>query len=292
MRGSVGIDMHVCSRKSPFLATVAQSSAMLLHVDAREQRKARREVVAQLTAEREARGRNKKGASRFRRIRRRVGAVLIELLAPKLLRLMSWTWRIERTGAQGIELLHSERSFICTMWHGRMLTLMPIKMHCKRGIGVLVSPSEDGGLAKRALDQFGYKVVRGSLSKRGATAMREMHHLVESGGRLVITPDGPRGPRHSINSGAAWLSRATGAPILPVSVAMDRAWRFRSWDRMTIPKPFAKVSVHYGDPITIGKDTPDDVLETRSTELRSSMIAAEQSAFEALAAESDIEPSA
>lgn len=257
-------------------------------MDAREQRRARREVVARLTADREAQGRNKKSRSRFRRFRRRVGTVLIESLAPLILRLIARTWRVERTGDAGIELQRSDRPWVCMMWHGRMLTLMPIKHHCRRNIGVLVSPSDDGGLAKRALDKFRYQVVRGSLSKRGAAAMREMHDLLAANGQLVITPDGPRGPRHSVNTGAAWLSRATGVPILPVSTAMSRAWRFKSWDRMCIPKPFAKVIVHYGDPVQIPEDADDDTLEKVATELRTRMIEEERAAFARLEVESDL----
>ncbi|MFT4840496.1 MAG: lysophospholipid acyltransferase (LPLAT)-like uncharacterized protein [Planctomycetota bacterium] len=257
-------------------------------MDAREQRQARRETVAKLTAEREAQGRNKAGRKRFRRFRRRLGTVLVEWLAPLILRLIARTWRIERTGEAGLELLRSERPWVCTMWHGRMLALMPVKLHCRRNIGVLVSPSDDGGLAKRALDKFRYQVVRGSLSKRGATAMREMHELLAADGQLVITPDGPRGPRHSINAGAAWLARATGVPIIPVSTAMSRAWRFKSWDRMCIPKPFARVLVHYGDPVTIDKNADDALLEVVSSDLRTKMIAAERAAFGQLEVESDL----
>lgn len=257
-------------------------------MDAREQRQARRTVVAKLTAEREAKGRNSVSRSRFRRWRRRLGAVLAEFLAPLVLRLIARTWRIERSGEAGLELFLSERPWVCTTWHGRMLTLMPVKHHRSRNIAVLVSPSDDGGLAKRALNKFGYQIVRGSLSKRGATAMREMHDLLTADSQLVITPDGPRGPRHSINTGAAWLARATGVPIVQISTAMSRAWRFKSWDRMCIPKLFARVIVHYGDPITVDKHADDALLEVVSSELRTKMIASERAAFARLKVESDL----
>jgi lysophospholipid acyltransferase (LPLAT)-like uncharacterized protein len=273
----------------PFLTT---PTTLILHaaatVDAREQRQARRAVVAQLTAERETQGRNSSSRSRFRRWRRRLGSVLAEFLAPLILRLIARTWRIEYTGETGLELFRGKRPWVGTMWHGRMLTLMPIKRHCRRNISVLVSPSDDGGLAKRALDKFGYRVVRGSMSKRGATAMREMRELLTADGQLVITPDGPRGPRHSINTGAAWLARATDVPIIPISTAMSRAWRFKSWDRMCIPKLFARVIVHYGEPVTIDKHSDDALLEVVSSELRTKMIASERAAFARLRVESDL----
>lgn len=246
-------------------------------------------MVAARSAEREARGRNKKSASRLRKLRRKVGAALIETLAPWILRALARTWRVTKTGEAGRALLHSDERWICAMWHGRMLTLMPIRGHCRRGLSVLVSPSEDGGLANRALDKFGYAAVRGSLSKRGARAMREMHEALMAGKALTITPDGPRGPRHMVNIGPAWLARATGAPLLTVSVAMDRAWRLRSWDRMTIPKPFARVRIHYGDPVEVPADCSDDALEEISAAMRERLLAGELDAFEALGVAPDLD---
>ncbi len=261
-------------------------------MDARAQRKARRGLVAQRSAEREAQGRNKKHRSAFRKFRRRVGTVLVETLAPLLHRLLARTWRVEHSGDDGFALFCSDRPWICTMWHGRMLTLMPVKAHCRRGISVLVSPSEDGGLAKRALDKFGYAIVRGSLSKRGARAMREMHEALEQGKQLAITPDGPRGPRHSINIGPAWLARATGAPLLGVGVAVDRAWRLKSWDRMTIPKPFARLHIHYCDPVSVEAGCSDEDLEELSAAMREELIAAERAAYERLGVADDLDEAA
>lgn len=258
------------------------------NVDAREQRQARRDLVAQASAERTAKGRNKPGLTRFRRFRRRIGSGLVRWLAPSILRLLACTWRVERTGKTGQELQTSDRPWIITLWHGRMLATMPLRHHCRRNIGVLVSPSDDGELAKLALAKFGYRIVRGSLSRRGARAMREMHELVQAGGQLVITPDGPRGPRHSINSGAAWLARATGAAILPVCVAVNRAFRMRSWDRMCIPKPFARLIVHFGDPVLVAADADDAQLEAISEDVRQLMIAGERAAFAQLGVDSDL----
>jgi len=262
---------------------------MLRLVDAREQRKARREVVAQRAADREAAGRNTKTLSRFRRMRRRLGKMLIESCAPRLLRLMAMTWRIERTGDAGFERFGSDLPWITVLWHGRMLAMMPIKPHFGRNIGVLVSPSDDGGLAKIALQKFRCQVVRGSLSRRGATAMREMLDLLKRDEQLVLTPDGPRGPRHSMNTGAAWLARATGVPVIPLSVAVNRAWYFRSWDRMCIPKPFARLVVHYGEPVAVAETTSDAELEGISGALREQLLAGERAAFARLGVENDLE---
>lgn len=251
-------------------------------------RQARRDAVARGTAAREAAGRNAPWLVRWRRARRRVGGFLLELFAPTALRMLARTWRVERVGAAGFALLRSDAPWIVAMWHGRMLTLMPLAHHCRRDIGVLVSPSDDGGLATSALRRFGYRIVRGSLSRGGARALREMDELLAGGGQLVLTPDGPRGPRHGVNVGAAWLARSAGAPLLPVGVAVDRAWRLRSWDRFTIPKPFARLVVVYCEPVPVDPRADDAELERVAANVRTRLLAAERDAFARLGVADDL----
>lgn len=260
---------------------------MLAAVDPRQARQRRRDAVARRAAERAAAGRNAIGLVRWRRFRRRVGDMLLALLAPALLRLLAVTWRVQRTGEPGFATLRSDATWLVAMWHGRMLCLMPLRWHRARGIDVLVSPSDDGSLATKALRSFGYRAIRGSLSRGGARAMREMAARLHGGGRLVVTPDGPRGPRHTMNTGVPWLARATGAAILPVSVACDRAWRLRSWDRFTIPKPFARLRVHYGDPVHVAADCDEVELERIGERVRAQLLAGERDGFARLGAADD-----
>lgn len=248
-------------------------------MDARTQRRQRREALAHRDALRTAQGRNVPRLQRWRRCRRRIGGWLLELLAPAIVRLLALTWRVQRTGERGRELLASDRPWIVAMWHGRMLCLMPMHLHANRGIHVLVSPSDDGSLALRALRSFGFRAIRGSLHRGGTEALRTMHQLMSNGGQLVVTPDGPRGPRHTMNVGPAWLARAAAVPILPVGVAVDRAWRLRSWDRFTIPKPFARMVVSYGDPVTLTTDAGDAELEHVSAQLRQCIVQQETRGF-------------
>ena len=258
-------------------------------MDPRTQRHLRRDERERIASRRDAAGRNVPALQRWRRFRRRVGSWLLELCAPTVLRLLALTWRVQRTGDPGRELLASDRRWIVAMWHGRMLALMPLRLHKGRGIHVLVSPSDDGSLAAQALRSFRFRAIRGSLSRGGASALRTMNELVAGGGQLVVTPDGPRGPRHSMNVGTAWLARATDAPMLPVGVAVDRAWRLRSWDRFTIPKPFARMVVAYGEPIAVAATATDAELEDIAANLREHLVALERDAFARLGAASDLD---
>jgi lysophospholipid acyltransferase (LPLAT)-like uncharacterized protein len=258
-------------------------------MDPRAGRRARRDQVAANARARTDAGRNAPRLVRWRRFRRRVGGALARALAPLLLRALAATWRVQRTGGAGRERFDGAAPWILAFWHGRMLPMLPLRAHRARGIHVLVSPSDDGGLASIALRRFGYRVVRGSLSRGGSRALREMDDVLANGGQLVLTPDGPRGPRHQMNSGVAWLARASGAPIVPVGVAVDRAWHLRSWDRFTIPKPFARVVIAYGDPVRVARTATDGELEGLTQQLRDAMLALERDAFARLGVPDDLD---
>lgn len=202
--------------------------------------------------------------------RRAVGRRLLDLLAPAVLRAVAASWRVERVGAEAFEALHAAGAYVAAMWHGAMLAPTPLHRH--RGIAVLVSPSDDGGLVVKVLRRFGYGVIRGSTSRHGPRAMREMREALAAGTPVVVTPDGPRGPQYAMNVGVAWLARETGAPILPVRITAAPAWRLRSWDKFMIPKPFAKVRVEYLPAVRVPRDATDLELEALSATLRQAML--------------------
>ncbi|MCA8980560.1 MAG: lysophospholipid acyltransferase family protein [Planctomycetes bacterium] len=222
----------------------------------------------------------------LRRTRRAIGRPLARVVMPGVLRLLSKTWKSETLGAENLErAAGADGGHFMALWHGRMILSMPIGAH--KAYHVLVSPSGDGDLSQAMLGRFGYHVLRGSTSRGGAQALRAMLELLRGGATLVITPDGPRGPRHSMNAGLAWMARATGHPIVPCGFVCDRAWRVKSWDRMTIPKPGARVVTVYGEPIHVSRDGGDDELEAATNSIRERMLEAEQLGFERLGVERD-----
>lgn len=252
-------------------------------------RDARRADRLAADAARAAAGRNAPALVRWRRGRRALGKALLARLAPWLLRALAATWRVEFVPGPGLDLQRSDAPWLIALWHGRMLAAMPLRGHRGRGITVLVSPSDDGGLADLALRRFGYRVLRGSAHRGGARALRAMDEALAGGAQLVLTPDGPRGPRHAMNAGVAWLARAQGAPILPVGIAVDRAWRMRSWDRFVVPKPFARLVVAYGVPTPVPDAADDAALEAIGARVRAAMLAAERAAFARLGAADDLD---
>jgi lysophospholipid acyltransferase (LPLAT)-like uncharacterized protein len=122
----------------------------------------------------------------------------------------------------------------------------------------MISASRDGELISTIGRFFGYTAVRGSSSRGGKEATREMVDHLQAGKRCAITPDGPRGPRREMKPGAVNIARLTGCPVVPFGFAAERCWRLKSWDRFIIPKPFSRAVFVYGDPILVSKEGGED----------------------------------
>jgi len=221
----------------------------------------------------------------LRNTRRRIGSWLMPQVAPFVLRHLSTSWRTELEGEEHYDATREHKGCLLVVWHGRML--LPLTHHSQSDFTVLVSPSKDGDLMDTLLPRFGYDVIRGSSSRTGARALREMLRSLRVGGTVVVTPDGPRGPRHSGSAGVAWLARATGYPILPLGMAAEPAWRMRSWDGFTIPKWRARTALVYGQPIFVPREADDVELRTAAADMHHSLMSAEARAHARLGVEPD-----
>lgn len=207
-------------------------------------------------------------------------------VGPFVLRQLTKSWKVDVIGGEHLESVRrTSGGYFMALWHGRMM--VALSGHDGAHYSVLVSPSQDGDISEALLHAFGYRVIRGSSSRGGARALREMLTALRAGEALVITPDGPRGPRHSMNLGLAWMARATGYPIIPCGFVCDRAWRARSWDRFTIPKRGARLAYVYEEPVHVARDGGDEALASATERIRAALMRAEARGFEHLGTESD-----
>jgi hypothetical protein len=182
-------------------------------------------------------------------------AIWIARLGTALLRALALTWRVRFVNERIVrELRDRQEPFIYVLWHGELLPLL--WTHRNRDVAVIISEHRDGEIIARVARAIGFRLVRGSTSRGAARALLTASRELESGFDLAVTVDGPRGPAHIVAPGALVISQRTGAPMVPTAAASSRSWRLRSWDRFMIPKPFARVTVAYGDPIHIRADTP------------------------------------
>ena len=132
----------------------------------------------------------------------------------------------------------------------------------RRAGGVaLTSSSRDGELIAQFLSRFGIGPVRGSATRGGSTAIRELVRALRRGHDVGITPDGSRGPCYEIQPGLVLLAQLSGRRILPISFEYANAWRTRSWDRFFIPKPFSRVTFVVGEPFAVQKTVTPEAFE-------------------------------
>jgi lysophospholipid acyltransferase (LPLAT)-like uncharacterized protein len=176
-------------------------------------------------------------------------------------------------------------TYLYTFWHENML--LPAHHFGGYNIHVLISKHADGQLIAETIHRLGFHTVRGSSSRGGIEAAREILKLGQTC-QVVITPDGPRGPRRQFQPGAIYLASRTGLPLIPVGIAFDRPWRFKSWDRFAMPKPFRRAILTSTDPIAVPRDADKDTLERYRLLMQSKMDYASECA-ELLAAGEKIE---
>lgn len=190
----------------------------------------------------------------------------VERLGPGLFRVVYGTLRYDIRGSENQEATWgSGRPVIFVTWHGRLLPLL--HLYRGKGIVMLVSQHRDGEYLTRLAKGLGYDAVRGSSTRGGFPALREIVRRLRDGRSVAITPDGPQGPREEFKPGALQAARITGVPVIPVMAGADRAWWIAGWDRFLVPKPFAWVPVAVGEAIHIARDCSQQDLEESAREL-------------------------
>lgn len=146
---------------------------------------------------------------------------VIPLLGYGLIRLLQGSMRIQTVGSDRVGRFWKDgRNVIVAFWHGRQL-MLPVAYRGK-GVSIMVSRHRDGEWIARTVAHFGFRSVRGSTTRGGASALRSLIREARSGRDVGITPDGPRGPRHRVRPGVVELARQTGLPILPLAFGASK----------------------------------------------------------------------
>ncbi len=157
---------------------------------------------------------------------------------------------------QQAELARKPKGFLLAIWHEDFPASLA------SGLGdpytAIVSLSKDGEMASRFIEGLGYKkMIRGSSSRGGKEARDKAEEALSAGQFIVVTVDGPRGPRHEVKPGIVDIARKNDVMILPMVALPSRYWTLKSWDRCRIPKPFSTIYQIFGEPFFVPADTKD-----------------------------------
>ena len=201
-------------------------------------------------------------------------ARLLVAVGFRVFQLWARTLRFEIDDRSGLVGKPVRRPLIATIWHNRLF-LFPYAIHrFLPGAGgeALVSASRDGAIIADFMKRFGFGAVRGSSSRRGATALLALADVLAEGRDTAMIPDGPRGPAYHLHGGIIFLAQKTGADIWPMNFEFSRYWRLKSWDRMIIPKPFSRVRVIFGERYRARPTASEEEFEAERQRLHDAMM--------------------
>jgi len=145
--------------------------------------------------------------------------------------------------------------YVMCVWHDcLLLPTFAAPRRLREMTCCLVSQHQDGSYLANAMALLGYSTVRGSSRRGGARALRQL--IADTAGKhIVITPDGPGGPRREMKPGAVYVAAQLGRQILPSAYGASRGWYWKgSWTDMLIPKPFSTIYLVMGSPIDVPAD--------------------------------------
>lgn len=146
-----------------------------------------------------------------------------------------------------------QEPFVVAFWHGELL-MQPYLYRKIRGshkIAVMISEHFDGEIIARTIKSFRIESIRGSTKKGAAKVLLGAIKKMREGYDIAITPDGPRGPRHSVADGIVAISKKMDAYIVPFRYKASRYWQLNSWDKFIIPKPFSTIYFYAGKPFKV-----------------------------------------
>ena len=175
-------------------------------------------------------------------------------------RAIALTWRMEVRGEENLEKARNATGQVIFVFlHGRLLVLT--WAHRGRNIHVLASEHYDGDLMGRIIERLGFGHVKGSTTRGGAKAIRDLASLLRRGVDIGLAVDGPRGPRGVVKQGAVEIGRLASSAIIPVTSSARTRHLLRSWDRFQFPSPFTKVIVEYGEPVILPDRADSTIIE-------------------------------
>jgi lysophospholipid acyltransferase (LPLAT)-like uncharacterized protein len=173
----------------------------------------------------------------------------------------------------GVALVQ-DRPVIFAIWHNRLLMLPPPFdrwFPTRQSIG-LISASRDGDLVSILIERSGYGTIRGSTSRKGVIALRQLVEALAAGSNVLFTPDGPRGPVYEVSPGVIFLAQKSGAPIVPLHMEYSSCWRLKSWDRFCVPRPFSQLRFILGAPFRVEQTTEPEQFEAERLRLQDAML--------------------
>ena len=178
-----------------------------------------------------------------KKLSRKIGVMLIP---PIIFMVMKLLWFTYRKKYHYIDA-PIEGQCMAVTWHAELLISPQVyrKLRKQQITSAIIAQHHDGELIARTLGFLNILPLRGS-SRRGAkSVLINAIKALKEGHSIMITPDGPKGPRYSMSDGAVALALRANLPLMVVNYKPSSYWKLKSWDQFIIPKPFAKLDIYH-----------------------------------------------
>jgi hypothetical protein len=153
--------------------------------------------------------------------------------------------------------INIKKPAIIAFWHANLFPVWAC--FAKTGYFALVSKSRDGRRLGELLKKWNYQLIHGSSSKGGIQALQEMISAAENN-CVLLTPDGPRGPKEKMKPGTLLAAQFANVPIYLIKPKYKGFILKKTWDKSKIPFPFAKIDIAVSEPIYVNTDLSDEQL--------------------------------
>ena len=191
-------------------------------------------------------------------------------------RAYSWTFRLKvENEKEWMDYLENGGSVLLCTWHQQFFSAIRHFQNYKVfNPIIMISQSSDGEIVAGVAERTGWNTIRGSSSRDGRGALKNMIANLKESKLAAHIVDGPRGPSGKVKVGVIRLAHATDAVIVPLSVSAEKAWYFNSWDKFLLPKPFTKVLLRFGKMIKFDRVKDREIVEEQRKQLEEIMLPA------------------
>ena len=185
----------------------------------------------------------------LKKLSRSLSLIIVPFIGSLLIKFLHLTNRHVFHGPNKL----GDEAFILGCWHNDLLMLPYPYLHHRKipRVKAMISNHFDGELLARTIKYFNIGHIVGSSNKNAARVLIQAMKNIKNGTDIAITPDGPRGPRHSVADGIIVIAQKTKAKVLLVSIKPSKYWQLNSWDKFIIPKPFGTINYYLSQELDI-----------------------------------------
>jgi lysophospholipid acyltransferase (LPLAT)-like uncharacterized protein len=173
---------------------------------------------------------------------KRFGGLLVFMVGRSL--------RLEVRGlGRVVSLLKRGDPVVFQSWHGDMFIAWYVLSVFRPA--AIVSQAGDGDIASAVLSGMKFVTFRGSSTRGGRRAFSKMIRYLKKQDIQVsaFASDGPKGPRYEMKAGTYVTAQHLDGYIVPTATTAKWNVRSQGWDKFSIPLPFSKAVLSFGEPI-------------------------------------------